>query len=308
MHPRNLHKNGYDLEVLSSTLATLKPFLIKTPVGNTSIDFSDPLAVKTLNAALLAHFYGIKNWDIPADYLCPPVPGRADYIHHIADLLASDTANKTTNAKIPMGHSVVGLDIGVGANLIYPILGCQIYGWRFVGSELSKVSIDSANSIIQLNGQLSKLITLRQQTDPKRIFTGIIGPKDQFDFSLCNPPFHASQQLAEQGSQRKNRNLTRNKQKRHNQQLDKFSGNKNLNFAGKSNELWCNGGELAFIKRMIIESRDYAKQVKWFTSLVSKKDNIKSIYRILEETKVEEIKTVNMGQGSKISRFIAWRF
>ena len=308
MHPRNLHRNGYDFDVLSSTLAKLKSFLITTPVGNVSINFSDSNAVRTLNAALLAHYYGVKNWDIPADYLCPPVPGRADYIHHIADLLAEGTVRQTNDDKIPTGDSVVGLDIGVGANLIYPILGSQIYGWRFVGSELNTDSLHSANSIIQHNGQLSQLISLRQQADPNAIFAGIIGPQDQFDFTLCNPPFHASQTLAEQGSQRKNRNLSRNKQKRHKQQADKISDIKNLNFAGKSNELWCNGGEIAFIKRMIIESRDYANQVKWFTSLVSKKDNIKSIYRILQETKIEEIKTVNMGQGNKISRFIAWRF
>jgi 23S rRNA (adenine1618-N6)-methyltransferase len=301
MHPRNLHKHGYNFAELSSTLPKLKSFLITTPLGTTSINFSDPLAVKTLNAALLAHFYHVNNWNIPADHLCPPVPGRADYIHHIADLLAEDKVQQK-------GDSITGLDIGVGANLIYPILGSQIYGWRFVGSELNADSIKSARAIVKHNPQLSKLITLRQQTDISSIFDEIINPKDQFDFSMCNPPFHASQEDAEAGSQRKNKNLARNKQKRQNQKASKDDDEKKLNFAGKSNELWCEGGELAFIKRMINESRAYSLQVKWFTSLVSKKDNLKSIYRHLEHIKVKQVKTITMGQGQKTSRFVAWSY
>lgn len=308
MHPRNLHKNGYDFAVLSSTYPKLRPFLLKNPAGDTSINFSDPMAVKTLNAALLAHYYGVKKWDIPDDHLCPPVPGRADYIHYIADLISGIEVNSIGTHEVSFNSSLVGLDIGVGANLIYPILGSQIYKWHFVGSEVNKNSFNSANKIIQQNQQLSKLISLRRQTDANSIFAGIIGPEDKFDFSMCNPPFHTSQKLAEQGSQRKNRNLARNKLKRHHVKESEFSDSNKLNFAGKSNELWCDGGEVAFIKRMAIDSQNYATQVNWFTSLVSKKVNLNAIYRTLEQIKVEEVKTVNMGQGNKISRFVAWRF
>lgn len=301
MHPKNLHKNGYDFSALVTSKPELKSFLIKTPVGKTSIDFSNPVAVKTLNAALLARYYGVKNWDIPANFLCSPVPGRADYIHHIADLLAEDSLESSE-------HAVHGIDIGVGANLIYPILGSQLYGWHFVGSELSKASLDSANAIIQTNKNLSKLVTLKHQTNPLCIFNGIIKPKDQFDFTMCNPPFHANQQLAMQGSQKKNRNLARNKLKRQDKRPNRPNQNTSLNFAGQSNELWCKGGELAFIKRMISESKDYANQVKWFTSLVSKKEHLKPLFKALNEAKVDTFQTINMGQGNKISRFIAWRF
>lgn len=78
-----------------------------------SVNFADPLAVKTLNKALLAHFYGVTHWDIPDGFLCPPVPGRADYVHHLADLLADDNGGV-----VPKQATV--LDIGTGANLIYP--------------------------------------------------------------------------------------------------------------------------------------------------------------------------------------------
>jgi len=308
MHPRNIHRNGYDFSAMSATYPKLKPFLIKNPIGNISINFSDPAAVKALNAALLAHYYDVKNWNIPAGHLCPPVPGRADYIHYIADLLAEDTTNLKDFNSVSADSSIVGLDIGAGANLIYPILASQIYNWRIIGSELNKDSIDSANKILLQNAPLSNFISLRQQPDSKCIFSNIIRPEDRFDFTMCNPPFHASKKLAEQGSQRKNQNLARNKLKRHQQKHAPFSNDRKLNFAGKSNELWCKGGEIAFIKQMAMESQNFADQVKWFTSLLSKKDNIKPIYRLLRDLNVKQIKTVQMGQGNKKSRFIAWQF
>jgi hypothetical protein len=99
--------------------------------GTESIDFANPAAVKALNQALLKKFYDIAHWDIPPGYLCPPIPGRADYIHHVADLLAGEH-----EVAIPRGPSVAVLDIGIGANCVYPIVGCHDYGWQFVGTDI----------------------------------------------------------------------------------------------------------------------------------------------------------------------------
>ena len=81
-----------------------------------------------------------------------------------------------------------------------------------------------------------------------------------------------------------------------------------MNFAGQANELWCEGGELAFIQRMIKESVEFKQNVTWFTCLVSKSEHIKPIEKSLAYFKAEEVKVVNMGQGNKLSRFVAWRF
>jgi hypothetical protein len=130
LHPRNRHHQRYDLPALCQAHPELQGFITLNPVGEQTIDFANPLAVKALNKALLAHFYAVKHWDIPDGFLCPPVPGRADYIHHLADLLALDTGTIPENASI--------LDIGTGANLIYPLIGAHEYGWRFTGSEISR--------------------------------------------------------------------------------------------------------------------------------------------------------------------------
>lgn len=302
MHSNNLHKNGYDFNQLVKTTPELKAFIISIKGRRPTIDFSNALAVKTLNQALLKHHYKLNYWDIPAGYLCPPVPGRADYIHHIADLLAATVPTSDTR------HTITGLDIGVGANVIYPIVGSQIYGWDFIGSEVNATSLKSAQHIVKSNPHLEKRISIRQQANIEHIFTGIIQPQDNFSFTLCNPPFHANALEARAGSQRKNRNLARHKQKRTGSNRSENTVQDQLNFAGQQNELWCEGGEAAFIQKMITESKSFAKQVQWFTSLVSKHDSLKGIYQQLNLVGASEVKTVEMSQGSKISRFVAWRF
>lgn len=287
LHPRNQHNNGYDFPALVQTLGQLSAFVSKNPHQQDTIDFSDPQAVKMLNKALLMHHYGIEFWDIPENYLCPPIPGRVDYLHYLADLLALDN-----NGIIPTGKKVSVLDIGTGANLVYPLTGQSEYGWQFVGSDIDPVSLKVAKQISQFN----KLpIKLRAQKSANNIFHSVINEKDLFCLTLCNPPFHSSPEQALQGTQRKWQNLG-------------HTAKNNLNFGGQNAELWCEGGELAFIKTMMSESADYQDQVVWFSSLVSKKEHVAPLQKHLARYPVAEVKVVEMAQGQKVSRFIAWSY
>jgi 23S rRNA (adenine1618-N6)-methyltransferase len=294
LHPKNLHRSRYDFELLISNCPELKAFISINKHGIETVDFSNPLAVKTLNKALLQTYYDIQNWDIPKNYLCPPIPGRADYIHYLADLLA-----ETNNGKIPEGNSVMGLDIGTGANLIYPILGNSIYNWSFVATDIYKTSIENASKIIEANPRLIDAVSLQQQTEPRFIFKNIIIPEDRFTFTMCNPPFHASAEEANKSTSRKVSNLN---------PKEKKNTNPVLNFGGQNAELWCNGGEIGFITQMIYESVKYASQVLWFTTLVSKKENLSSIYKTLKKVNAVSVKTIEMSQGQKNSRIVAWSF
>jgi hypothetical protein len=87
LHPRNRFREGYDFTALIAVSPALKAFVKPNAYGDDSIDYADPLAVKALNQALLRQAYGLPHWDIPAGYLCPPIPGRSDYLHHLADLI-----------------------------------------------------------------------------------------------------------------------------------------------------------------------------------------------------------------------------
>jgi len=292
LHPRNIHNRRYDFPALIESEPGLAPFVSENPYGDLSVDFSDPGAVVMLNKALLSHFYGVKTWHIPDGYLCPPIPGRVDYIHYMADVLA-----RSNQGTVPKGPAVKGLDIGVGANCIYPIVGSSIYGWDFVGSEVDPVSVRSAEAIVQNNALLQGKIAVRKQASTDHVFKGIIGKNDRFDFTLCNPPFHRSAEEASRGTQRKNRNLHQNKRQK-----------ASLNFGGKANELWCEGGETAFVRKMISESRIYAKKVLWFSTLVSKKESLNTIYKALKSVNPAEVETVEMQQGQKVTRIVLWSF
>ena len=292
LHERNFHNDRYDFKALIQSEPSLDEFVKPNKYGDLSIDFANPQAVIALNKALLSFFYGVKNWSIPSDYLCPPIPGRSDYIHHIADLLAA-----SNGGKIPKGSNIKGLDVGIGANCIYPIVGVSVYGWSFTGSDIDEVALKSAQNIINSNESLKENIIVKLQTNSKNIFKNIISKEDKFDFTLCNPPFHKSQKDAIAGNKRKIQNLTK-------QVVSKAA----LNFGGKNNELWCEGGEVAFIKKMIKESKEFSKNCLWFTTLVSRKENLDFIYDALEDIDVLEYKTINMAHGQKISRVLAWTF
>ena len=292
LHPRNQHRLGYDFKQLILVCPELESFVHSNQYDIETIDFSNPAAVKTLNSALLFADYDIKYWDIPANYLCPPIPGRADYIHYIADLLTS-----SNNGVIPEGDTVQGLDIGIGANCIYPIIGNSVYGWSFVGTDIDEMAIQNCKKIIEENPRLIDAISLQLQIEARFIFKNIMEPQDKFSFTICNPPFHASQDEATRSTIRKINNLENTK-----------TTTPILNFGGHNAELWCEGGELGFITQMIYESAKYPLQCFWFTSLVSKKDNLSSLYKTLNKVNVVAVKTIEMAQGQKNSRIVAWTF
>lgn len=292
LHPRNLDRFGYDFDQLITISPELEKFVSINEHAIKTIDFSNPEAVKALNKALLNTHFGIQNWDIPANYLCPPIPGRADYIHYLADLLAS-----SNNGIIPEGETVQGLDIGIGANCIYPIIGNAAYGWSFVGTDIDEKAIQNCKKIIQNNPNLIDAISLQLQTESRFIFKNIFTPEDKFTFTICNPPFHNSKEEATKASIRKINNLENTRTK-----------NPVLNFGGQNAELCCEGGEIGFVTQMIYESAKYPMQCLWFTTLVSKKENLSSLYKTLNKVSAVDIKTIDMAQGQKTSRIVAWTF
>ncbi|MFD1122120.1 23S rRNA (adenine(1618)-N(6))-methyltransferase RlmF [Methylophilus flavus] len=286
LHSRNLHRAGYDFAALVQTHPPLSQYVRANVYGDASIDFANPQAVKALNQALLKHDYAVAVWDIPKQYLCPPIPGRADYVHYLADLLAESKKLKLEQVRM--------LDIGTGANLVYPLIASHAYGWQCVGVDIDQQALRNAQHIIGANS-LQQHISLRHQPNSANIFRGVILPGEQFTLTLCNPPFHASAEAAQTGTQRKWRGLGK-------------SPVQALNFGGQSNELVFAGGEAAFLVTMINESKSFARQCVWFTTLVSKANNLPLVYRTLDKVQAATVKTIPMAQGQKQSRFVAWSF
>ncbi|MBN1253608.1 MAG: 23S rRNA (adenine(1618)-N(6))-methyltransferase RlmF [Bacteroidales bacterium] len=292
LHPRNKNRERYDFKLLVEICQELEQFVKLNKYNEESIDFADPESVKMLNKALLKYHYGLNYWDIPPNYLTPPIPGRSDYIHHIADLLRN-----SNYGKIPLGEKIICLDIGVGANCIYPIIGNKEYGWSFIGSDTDSVAIESANKIIELNSSLQGKVKCILQTNPKDFFYGIIKKDEIVDLSICNPPFHASAKDAHLATMRKLKNLS-----------DKKNPEPILNFGGQNNELWYDGGEDRFVRNMINQSKKFSTSCFWFSSLISKQSSLKNVYTILQQAEAIDVITIPMGQGNKTSRIVAWTF
>lgn len=303
LHSRNRHNRGYDMAALAVAEPALAPYLLTTPAGTTSIDFANPAAVKTLNRALLAADYAVLGWDIPPQYLCPPIPGRADALHYLADLLAEDNAGD-----VPRGSRVKALDIGVGANAVYPLIGHAEYGWQFVGVDIDPAALANVERILAANPALSAAITTRHQPRPEHIFSGVLRADERFALTLCNPPFHASAEEMQAAAERKWRGLGKSGKSMGKSADKKAKPAPRLNFGGQSNELWCPGGERAFLLRMVAQSVPIAKRCLWFTSLVSKADNLRPLEAALRQARVAESRVIAMSQGQKQSRLLAWTF
>ena len=288
LHPKNKNRKQYDLLALVKEIPELEKYVKKNKDGEQTVDFSDPIAVKLLNKALLSHYYDVKFWKFPDTNLCPPIPGRADYIHHMSDLL---------DESIRKGKTINCLDIGVGASCIYPIIGITEYNWNFIASDIDRKSIATAKKIISSNPNLKGKVDFRFQNDSNKIFEGILKEDDRIEITICNPPFHASRKEALEEQRKKVRNLT-----------GKYHQNPKLNFSGASEELIYEGGEYQFIQNMIKESVKYANNCVWFSTLVSKKKNLHGIYINLKRLKVHQIKEIEIITANKKSRIIAWTF
>lgn len=289
LHPQNPFAAPYPLAELVQLQPALAAYLKTTPDGRETLNFAEPAAVTLLNTALLQWQFGLVHYHVPPGYLCPAVPGRLDYLLYLQDLLTASFQGR----KVPAA-AVQLLDIGCGANLIYSILAAKALRWQAIGSDIDAKALQNAATLIEQNG-LQRQLSLRQQANPQAIFHGVIQKGDYLDLTLCNPPFHDSPDAAAAGSARKQRNLG----------LDSAAP---LNFAGQANELWCEGGEPAFLRRLLAESKDFAHQVYWFSTLVSKQQHLAKLQQQLQQLEATQVQVIEMSQGNKQSRILAWSF
>ncbi len=291
LHPRNLHRGPYDFARLRSAHPELARFLRLDPRAGETIDFADPEAVVALNTALLKACYGLATWSLPPGYLCPPIPSRVDYLHHVADLLAGD-------GHLPRGRAIRLLDLGTGANAIYALLAAQIYGWSVVGSEVDPVAAAHARRLVAANPSVADRIEVRQQPDPAARLRNVVRAGETFDLLVCNPPFHASAADARAASTRKLRNLGGGRRPRA----------VTLNFGGQAGELWCDGGEVEFIRAIIAESAADPGRCRWYTTLVAKSEHLPALERALHGVRPREVRLIALAAGQKKSRILAWTF
>ena len=291
LHPRNLYQGSYDIIQLVEKHPNLLKHTIINDKGDHTINFSDPLAVRALNKSLVSMYYRVRDWDFPLENLTPAIPGREEYIHLVADLLA-----RYHDGKIPIGPKLRAIDIGTGASVIYPIIGQFHYQWAFKAVDIDMDVLTYGQKILDSNPTLKDVIQLKHQKNYKHFFKEIIGGHEFYDLTICNPPFFKSEEDAMKQNLRKEKRLSGQNE------------SKKRELVGTNKELIYPGGELTFLKSMIKESKEFASNVYWFTSLVSKKENLTEIYVLLRKLKATKVETIPMIHGNRNSRIVAWTF
>jgi 23S rRNA (adenine1618-N6)-methyltransferase len=282
VHPDNPFLGNYNFNQLVHAYPPLEQYIVPGRFARKSINFSNPDAVYALNKALLKWRYGV-NWSLKEGHLCPAVPGRLDYLLHVNELLGDFE-----------GRRVQMIDIGTGASLIYPLLGTAAFNWECIGTEVDKEAISYAKGLVRMNPNMQGT-RIRRQEFKSQILDGVIFDDDDFDVLVCNPPFYKTKTEAMNMNARKNKNLH-------------GADEPHFNFGGSANELWYKGGEEAFLKKLALESATYKTKVTWFTCLVSKKEHLKTFKRYIRKGEPTEVREIEMTQGNKESRFVAWTF
>jgi len=325
-HPRNAFQGTYDMARLTSAYPPLGPHVARGPTGRPTVDWADPAAVRALNTALLVADYRVHPSYaaiLPAGALVPPVPGRADYVHHLADALRRAGALPSA----PVGPAVRGMDIGTGASCIYPLIAASVYGWEMIASDVNPAALASARKIVASNGHRDLIDVRGQELSNASIFDGVLRADERLDFAMCNPPFYPSEDAFRAENARKRKGLSKKKgagrkgakQRAAPAEAETEGGaTTSNNFGGTRSELWCEGGEVAFVRRIVEESRRYADRCLLFSSLVSRKEHVAEIEGFLRAapTKgggrrrrgVRLVRRVSMGAGRKSATLLVWSF
>ncbi|KAI1653511.1 hypothetical protein F4813DRAFT_374062 [Daldinia decipiens] len=251
------------------------------------LDFNNPKSVMQLTKTLLKRDFGLIV-DLPTDRLCPPVPNRHNYILWLKELLDS-SSTPCLDSSEPARH-VTGLDIGTGASLIYPLLGCvQRPSWSFVATDVDAKSLSYARKNLELNNLQARIRVVGRATTDCLIPLDELG-LETIDFTMVNPPFYTSEAeltgLAKQKSKPPNTACT-----------------------GAPVEMVCAGGEIGFIKRMIDESLLLREKVQWYTCMLGKQSSLEVLVSALKGNGVTNYAITAFVQGNKTRRWaIGWSF
>ncbi|XP_070826531.1 RNA N(6)-adenosine-methyltransferase mettl16 isoform X1 [Chaetodon trifascialis] len=286
MHPRNRYKDkppdfGYLASKYPDFQQHVHTSLTGRPVHvcfSSRVNFKEPEAVRALTCTLLKEDFNL-TIDIPLERLIPTVPLRLNYIHWVEDLIDGQKQPRR------------GIDIGTGASCIYPLLGATMNGWYFLATEVDDICFDYATKNVEQNNlsDLIKVVKVPQKTllmDALKEETGIV-----YDFCMCNPPFFANQLEAKGVNSRNSRRPPPS----------------SVNTGGVT-EIMAEGGELEFVKRIIHDSLQLKKRLRWYSCMLGKKCSLAPLKEELRKQGVPKVTHTEFCQGRTMRWALAWSF
>lgn len=221
-------------------------------------DFDNETALAELVQTQLDLYCGLRV-QLCKGFLIPRLANRLDYLLWMEKLL---------------GGPAVGIDVGVGGNCIYPMLG-SLVGLTIAGVDLNSEAIEASQQIAK---QASIEIDLFQAdgTDLESIVRQLDPPPC---FVVCNPPFFAPQ---EDRVEKPPRNLV-----------------------ARENELYTPGGELEFSLKMLESSS--RTNLRWTSVMLGKKHSVAPLIdRITAQKASHALHVISHGRTRRW--IVAWSF
>lgn len=279
MHPRNIYNKQIDFNELSKNYPEFSKIAKVDLNGKIKLDFSDLETKFVLTKCCLMKDF-LLDVDLPKNRLCPTLPLRLNYIHFIEDILEH----------CGIKENISGVDIGTGASSIYCLLTARLHkDWKMFGLEIDQENIKSSTVNVAKN-QLNDSIKIINQDGSDKIFQKLFEfDGSQKTFCLCNPPFYSD---AEEMTEIKNRTGKRPK----------------IQLEQPSHETITEGGELAFVTKILDESSQIGDKIKIYTTMFGCKRNFEKFLSLLNNKKIENFTTTRFVQG-KVNRWaLAWSF
>jgi len=272
-----------DFSILINIFQELKKYIKekkeKDEINEFTFDWSNNNLSLLMTKCILNYYFDIKYYSIPNNFLIPPVPSRLNYLNTINTLLTSYNALNNNNKQ----NNVIGIDIGTGANLIYPLLGYSLYKWIFICSEINNDAYENAKTIIT-NNKLEENIKLIKQKYKNLIFVGIINKEEKYFFTMCNPPYYDYEE-----------------------EIKKEDKNRDCQY--NFDEIYYKNGEIGFFDEYFEESICYKKNVFLFTILIGKKTNVQIILdKISNDKNIKFYDMKRIQTGNNMRYIIYWSF
>jgi len=293
-----------DFAVLAEHHPGFRAHVINSSDGKARINWNDPAALKALTAATLSFKYHIK-WDIPDGSLCPPVPNRATYLRWVDRLL------RATVEIGNQGDGFTGIDVGTGASCIYPLLGVALFGHRFLATDTDSVALEWAAKNIEANEWGDRIVT-RLQADSKKILEDVLEDDEEADFVVCNPPFF-DRAASSYGSGDESDDASETTAEAVTAYGGHGSANPSVPRRDRATVLTrhehsTEGGEVAFVGRMIEESLLLRERITWYTTMLGRKQSLTTLRQRLETHKYVSIRCTTISRGKTTRWLLGWTF
>lgn len=160
-----------------------------------------------------------------------------------------------------------------------------------LATEIDETSLSSAQKNVSLNGLDERIRISRATTDDSSPSSHIFGPlfadpNLDIDFTLCNPPFYSSASEIQSSKEEKDGEAFSMCTGSTNEMIYAPSTLRGASTSDIHAPCEGEGGEVAFVARMVEESLILRSRCGWYTSMLGKMSSVPKIVALLKSVEV----------------------